>query len=206
MNTAVRLPLNAASPAVVKDLQQKYPNAEMHIVVADVSMGTPTMNEDRFWEIIAQLDWSKEDNDEVLAPAAQALAACTEADIRQFSELLAKKLYDLDGERFAKEMAPDEIRWVDGELRFSVDLFLYARCVVVANGRDFYEAVIKDPTLMPKGYGFESLLYLDSMAWKIKTCNDDYSHSTEFWYETFNNPDGWPGIVPLKDRILGKNG
>ncbi|MBK8567026.1 MAG: DUF4240 domain-containing protein [Saprospiraceae bacterium] len=164
------------------------------------------MNEEGFWGIIGQLDWSKEANDDILAPAARALSLCDEADIRQFSEILAKKLYDLDGERFAKEMAADEIKWVDGELRFSVDLFLYARCVVVANGREFYEAVLNDPTLMPKGYGFESLLYLDNKAWELKTGQEDYIQYTEYWYETFSNPDGWPGIIPLKDRILGKNG
>ncbi len=202
MNTAVRLPLSAANPALVKGLQEKYPNAEMHIVTEDTLM----MNEEGFWGIIGQLDWSKEANDDILAPAARALSLCDEADIRQFSEILAKKLYDLDGERFAKEMAADEIKWVDGELRFSVDLFLYARCVVVANGREFYEAVLNDPTLMPKGYGFESLLYLDNKAWELKTGQEDYIQYTEYWYETFSNPDGWPGIIPLKDRILGKNG
>ncbi len=202
MTTALKLPLKAADPARMKDLQQKYPDAEMHIVVQDQPGEVPEMNEDRFWEIIELLDWSREPDEDILAPAVERLAQCSERDIRQFSEILARKLYDLDGERFAKELAPEDA-WPE---HFSVDVFLYARCLVVANGKTFYEQVLNDPSMMPKGYDFEALLYLPNEAWKLKTGQEDYFQYTEYWYETFSNPDGWPGEMPLKDRIKGQHG
>ena len=72
MNTAVRLPLSAANPAVVKGLQEKYPNAELYIVPKDA----PVMNEERFWEVIALLYWDNTGNDDaVREPAIRHLAS-----------------------------------------------------------------------------------------------------------------------------------
>ncbi len=206
MHTAIKMPLQSLNPVLVRDLQERYPSAQLHIVVETPPAGAGLMTEDCFWDIIAQLDWSKEANKDIIAPAALALSQYSEQDIRQFSEMLARKLYNLDGERFAKEMAPEEAYSEAEDAYFSVDIFLYARCCVIANGREYYEQVLQDPSQMIKGYTFESLLYLDCEAWKIKTGQDDYFQYTEYWYETFSNPEGWPGIVPLKDRIIGNHG
>ena len=54
---------------------------------------------------------------------------------------------------------------------------------------------------MPKEYTFAPLLNLVSKAHQLKTGKDDYDHLPEVWYETFSNPEGWPGITPLKERI-----
>jgi hypothetical protein len=129
------------------------------------------------------------------------LSQYSEPDIRQFSEILAAKLYALDGKKSAMELDPEDAYSDDPEAYFSVDVFLYARCCVVANGREFYEQVLHDPASMPKGYTFESLLYLPQTAWKLKTGKEDFFHYTQVWYETFSNPEGWPGITPLKDRL-----
>lgn len=51
-------------------------------------------------------------------------------------------------------------------------------------------------------YTFESLLYLPEKAWTLKTGRDDHDYSPETWCETFSNAEGWPGIVPIKERIL----
>jgi hypothetical protein len=70
------------------------------------------------------------------------------------------------------------------------DGFLYARCVVVANGKEFYEAVLKDPSKFPKNMEFESLLGLASGAYELKT-GKEFEYSTGCSYESFSNPAGW---------------
>lgn len=183
MNTAVRLPLKAASPAVVKDLLRKYPNAEMHIVTKDDS-AAPAMNEDRFWEIISLLDWSKEGNDDaVIEPAIRKLASLPEAAIRSFYDLLSEKLYLLDGRNYAEHSVNE------GE-HFSSDLFLYARCGVVANGRAFFEEVLDNPAAFPKDLYFEAIMDIPERAWLRKT-GGNFEHFPKYNYETGFNPNGW---------------
>jgi len=152
------------------------------------------MDERKFWRIMGLLDWEKADSDSVLEPAVRALSQLPDEDIFRFDDLLAEKLYALDGERFAPP----------GEDYFSVDGFLYARCAVVASGQDFYEAVLQDPAKMDQDEWFEPLLSLPHDAWHLKHGEQtEYPHFHEVWYETFSNPEGWPGIIPLKDRVLG---
>jgi hypothetical protein len=67
---------------------------------------------------------------------------------------------------------------------------VYARCVVVANGSDFYEAVFGDLTKMPKDMEFESLLGLASSAYELKT-GEQFEYSTGCNCESFSNPTGW---------------
>ncbi len=163
------------------------------------------MDEKKFWQVIDLLDWEQDSDEGVAAPAVTALSLLPDEDIFRFDDLLAAKLYALDGERFAK--ATGEAAYsgaAGGKTYFSVDDFLYARCCVVANGRAFYETVLGDPDKMPKDCTFESLLYLHQEAWEIKHGDQEaYPHFHEVWYETFSNAEGWPGITPLKDRLLG---
>jgi len=165
------------------------------------------MNEKAFWQIIDSLNWQKDKDDDIVAPVVTALSHLPDEDIFQFDDLLAEKLYALDGERFARHIG--EGSYTDSEDDggyFSVDNFLYARCCVVASGQEFYEAVLHNPVEMPKDATFESLLYLPQEAWTMKHGEDSqYPHFHEVWYETFSNPEGWPGITPLKNRILGTN-
>lgn len=205
MSIAAKIPLRKLNPSLIKELQEKYPEAELHVVVSDKPLHSDGMSEQQFWDIIGKLDWRQEEDEAIMAPAVKALSQYSEKEIHEFSEILAEKLYALDGRRFAEQLGGDS--WTeDGSKHFSVDLFLYARCCVVANGKETYEQVLHDPARMPKGYTFESLLYLANDAWKLKTGQYNYSHIPEVWYETFSNLDGWPGITPLKDRILDSNG
>jgi hypothetical protein len=76
-----------------------------------------------------------------------------------------------------------------------VDGFLYARCLVVANGREFYDAVHSDPTTMPKDADFEAILMLAADAYDRKTgLVWDELDETDVSYETFSNEAGWPPI------------
>jgi hypothetical protein len=159
------------------------------------------MNEDKFWQIIDLLDWERDADEGIVAPAVEALSLLSDEDIFRFDDLLAEKLYALDGERFAKKRSSET---AGGKAYFSVDDFLYSRCCVVAKGQDFYQTVLKNPNKMPKDCTFESLLYLHEEAWEMKHGEQEaYPHFREVWYETFSNPTGWPGITPLKDKILG---
>jgi hypothetical protein len=150
----------------------------------------PCMDDDTFWGLLEKLDWGKTgDDEEVIEPAVMALAAMSVERIFQFEDALAQKLYLLDGERFAREIGESAYRGNDD--RFSVDEFLYARCCVVANGRDFFNRVLADPSLMPKDTEFESLLSIAEKAHAEKTGDEEYPHSPSTSYETFSNSAGW---------------
>src|SRR5690242_4753322 len=117
------------------------------------------MNEDAFWSLIAQLDWDEAgDDDAVLEPAVEALAAMEEKDIFKFEDMLAEKLHALDTREHCRACYAGELDPDNGDDYISADDFLYARCVVVANGREFFEAVRADPTQMPQEMEFEALL------------------------------------------------
>ena len=116
------------------------------------------------------LDWSQEESDKVLEPAILKLGEYSKEAICQFQEILSIKLFDLDAKRFAEELGSNA--WPPDEEHgryFSVDDFLYSRCAVIANGKRFYESVIRDPSRIPKEFTFEPLLYLADRAWSRKT-------------------------------------
>jgi len=116
------------------------------------------MNEDQFWQIIAQLDWERQGNDDaVIEPCVQVLARLPETAIQTFYDLLSEKLYLLDGRQYADHSLLEE-----GNI--SADLFLYARCAVVANGRNFHENVLRNPGSFPQNICFEAILSISERA------------------------------------------
>ena len=145
------------------------------------------MNEQLFWSLIGDLDWSAEgDDDAVIEPVVTRLASLGVETITAFDELLAKKLFALDTREHAENIG----RYGIGGSYFSPDNFLYARCVVVANGRDTFEEVIRDPTLFPRDLEFEALLSIPSHAFERLT-GDEYAYTTSVSPETFSNTEGW---------------
>jgi hypothetical protein len=193
MTTILNMPLRSFDEKTINELKKKYPEAHIRIEAEIAGRGFDVMTEDVFWSVIDHLDWTKEPAQEILSPAVHALSQFSTADIQAFHEIMAQKLFLLDGEKFAQQT---------GKSRLSADGFLYARCCVVANGRDFFNKVIADPVLMPKDFTFEPLLYLPEKAYRLKTGQDDYDYLPETWYETFSNAAGWPGRPPLKDQIV----
>jgi hypothetical protein len=173
----------------IAEMRQRYQGAQLEIIVHE-SEAVQQMNEEQFWAIIAKLDWTKgEDDDAILAPAMEALKPYSVADIHRFHDILAEKLYALDKQAFAEQMG--EYRY-GGPHHFSVDSFLYARACVVANGKEFYESVLRDPSKMPKEYTFEALLYLAPAAFEQKT-GETWDYVPKISYETFSNREGWGG-------------
>lgn len=153
-----------------------------------------------FWAIIALFDWDETGDDEaVLQPAADALAARPVEDIFGFTDLLAQYLFALDTREHARYAYLGELDPDNGDDYISSDDFLYMRCAVVANGRDFTASVIADPTQMPSDVEFESLVYLADVAYEEKV-GEVYEHDSDVSYESFSNAEGWatgttsPGI------------
>ena len=145
------------------------------------------MSETVFWRLIGLLNWKKSDDDEaIVAPVRKALAKMSVADIEGFASLLAEKLHALDTRAHAKNS-------VEGgdDAYISGDIFLYARCCVVANGQAFYDKVLADSLQMPKDLDFESLLYLADEAYEAKT-GKEFEFSAAVDYETGMNLAGWP--------------
>ena len=110
--------------------------------------------------------------------------------IFDFENTFTEKLHAIDTRAhckacYAGELAPD-----NGDDYISADDFLYQRCVVIANGSEFYENVLSDPTQMPQVLEFECLLSLPSEAYEQKT-GEEYDHCSPLSYESFQNLEGW---------------
>jgi Protein of unknown function (DUF4240) len=154
------------------------------------------MDDSGFWRLIALLDWSREGDDErVVEPLVRALAALPDVEIAAFQNTLASKLYALDGRAWAQHSG-ESVWWGEPD-SLSVDGFLYARCAVVANGVELYDAVLADPTRMPRDLEFESLLYVASTAYERKTGLEFEGEldDTDVSFETFSNEAGWPALA-----------
>lgn len=160
-----------------------------NIPVKPISEYKP-MDEEVFWQIISSFNWKKTgDDDAVLRPALKKLVSMTVEDIKQFAEILASKLYELDGLVYASNIGPDSYK---GENEFfSTDYFLYVRCCVVANGKDFFNHVLANPTSMPKEIDFEALLYLADEAYNKKLKTEGEFIETKLSFETFSNTEKW---------------
>jgi hypothetical protein len=187
MTTLLNFPLQHAYPETIRDLQERFPSAHLRVEIRknDISK---ILTEQQFWQIISLFDWTDaEDDDRVLEPAVTVLAASPVHHIYLFTDILADKLFRLDAKIYAENIGDDAY---SPNKYFSVDNFLYARCCVIANGQEAYEAVLKNPLLMPKNLTFESLLSLASKAYFKKTGKRfDYVAITPI--ETYSNKTGW---------------
>lgn len=187
MSMRIKIPLRSLNEDVIRDLQEKYPEAEVSVELHQ-NRNKGHLSEDHFWEIISLLDWNKAGDDEaIVEPAKARLAAGSVRHILEFADLLSEKLYALDCRKFAEQIGEDA--WFPDRY-FSVDNFLYARCCVVANGREMYEKVLAEPALMPKDITFEELLYLPSEAYERKM-GKAYNYTPAFPIETYSNHAGW---------------
>lgn len=147
------------------------------------------MTDPKFWQLITLIDVSALDHnreDEAIEPLEAALGLKAESELFAFEEVLSQKLYSIDGEEFADNA---------GDSGGSDDGFLYARCYVVAKGREFYEAVKSDPRRMPKSIEqwCEALLYSHRAAWAEQTGNDQsaWPYEATVSYESGSNADLW---------------
>ena len=148
------------------------------------------MNETEFWNIISLFDWDKTgDDDAIVAPLVDHLSKMKDEDIFGFEEMMSQKLHALDTIQHAKEIGEDAYSG-EGKSYFSVDWFLYCRCVVVANGKAFFEHVLAKPKEFPKDMEFEALLYIVGTAY-TKKHGKEWDYIPKVSYETFQNKEGW---------------
>lgn len=187
MKTAIKIPLRSVNPAIIKDLQEKYPEAEISVQLNQDKNKAP-LSEERFWEIIALLDWAKEgEDDQVLKPAIAQLSEAPVRHIFEFADILSEKLFQLDQQVYAENIGEDSY---SPDQYFSVDNFLYARSCAIANGKEAYGKIINAPSLMPKDFTFEALLYLANEAYKCKT-GEEMKYIPSYPIETYSNKEGW---------------
>jgi hypothetical protein len=169
-------------------LKERFPHAKVDIQVK-ISETFNGLTEKDFWTIIAAFNWSDpEDDAAIMHKAVQILAEKPVRQIYEFQDMLSEKLYALDTRAHAAQT--DENAWQDENADFSVDEFLYARCCVVANGREFYEKVLKNPESMPQNLTFESLLTLAHKAYQHKL-GKQFRYIPTQNIETFANKKGW---------------
>ena len=186
MPTVLKINTRNLSQDVVQDLKEHYENAELEIRVHNLPDTSEVMGEDEFWALIAMLDWSKpDDNSRIIEPVVAALSQMPVAKIYQFYDILSEKLWQLDTSAHADAMMRN-----DPEDYFSDDEFLYARCCVVANGKEAYQNVLSDPSNFPDDLTFEDLLYVAANAYERKA-GKRFLSTPAFNFETGSNKQGW---------------
>jgi hypothetical protein len=141
---------------------------------------------ERFWADIAILDWTEADPERVIEPLIANLARRDRIEIETFESALTWFLFQLDGERFAREIGPGAYGTED----FSPDHFLDARCAAVARGREKYSEILATPSKMPKDAEFEALLWVAERAW-LRRFGSLEAFSTNQAMFTFSNRDAW---------------
>lgn len=147
------------------------------------------MTENEFWSIIGMLDWDESGDDEaVVEPVVDCLSKKSNEEIFQFEELLSQKLHALDTKAHAKEIGEDA--YINDKEYFSVDGFLYSRCVVVANGKELFQHILDNPKEFPKDMEFEAILYVAQDAYEHKN-NKEWGYVSSTDYETYKNTSGW---------------
>jgi hypothetical protein len=188
MTQQYQVSMDNLSDSFLATLREHHPHAQLEIKVK-TPKAFQGLDETAFWNIISLFDWSNpEDDDTVLMKAIAHLAEQPLRHIYEFQDILSQKLFDLDTLVHAKNTG--ENAWLSNNDDFSADEFLYARCCVVANGKDFYYKALKNPELMPQDLAFEGLLSLAHRAYQLKT-NKSFRYVPSSNFETFSNKKGW---------------
>jgi Protein of unknown function (DUF4240) len=186
MTATYQIKVDDFNAQFINGLREQFGEAELEINVKSVSR-KDILSDTQFWQIIGLLDWSKTENEAIIAPVIAHLIELPVSFIYQFEDKIADKLFRLDAKILAENIG-DEAYTVDKY--FSVDNFLYARCCVVANGKQFYDSVLTNPTLMPKDLTFETLLSIASDAYLLKT-GRKFQYVSTIPIETYANKALW---------------
>lgn len=142
------------------------------------------MNEDGFWQLIAECSPSTPDpeGDQLAAALTARLANGPVSDVVGFAEQLSWALYRLDRREYGKGL--------------SGDAFLYTRAAVVAAGREVYGSVLRDTerflVFAQDLVWAESLLYVPDNAYEHLT-GEEWDRRTRYSYESHSNTAGWTG-------------
>ena len=184
MTTSIRLRAQDLDAALLADLKAQFGNAEMEIRVHEAPDASGMLTETVFWELIDRLNWEAPDNQATIEPLVTALADGPVANIYQFQDLLSEKLWLLDTRTHAEAFAG----FSDEDI--SVDAFLYARCGIVAEGKDYFNHILTHPNEMPNDLDFAPLLRVAKKAYERKT-GKNMTILPAYNYETHSNTQGW---------------
>ncbi|MFJ5075639.1 DUF4240 domain-containing protein [Streptomyces sp. NPDC088553] len=148
-----------------------------------------------FWALIATLNG--EATEESCQRLAEELSRHPVSDIIGFAERHAEALYRLDQEKFGTLPVVDLTARFGSPFPQSSDVFLYARCAVVAAGQAVWESVFFDadkftPYTSSERDG-EWLLYVPDTAYELAT-GAEWDRSTRYCVESYSNRDGWPDL------------
>ena len=185
--TIHRVKLKDLNQEYLEQLKEQTTDGEQEVIIW-LSQKYTALSESAFWKIINLLDWKKRKTKTIIAAAANELSKYSVEKIKAFGDILSEKLYLLDGQKYAEHTGQNAYKGEDAP--FSVDGFLYARCMAVAKGQVCYEEILKHPEKMVKDDSFEPLLCLGSLAYQKKT-NKLYDHIPAYIYETFANTKAW---------------
>lgn len=147
---------------------------------ADSEAGVTELENDVFWNLIDMIDWKKRNP---MNPLIQRLKKQTEQMIFAFEETLSHKLFLLDTPAHAG--LTDQLK-----IYLSADAFLYARCGVVAKGRDCFQQIVKSSAVIHMEWDAEELLEVASAAYSQKT-GEPYDYVPSYAYETYSNRSAW---------------
>jgi hypothetical protein len=187
MTTIMTVNIDDIDTKFVETLKRDFAHAAVEIRLEVQPNQSPSFTEADFWDTINMLDWTKDgDDSKVVEPIVVFLAGQPLSHIYRFSDILSEKLWHLDTLAHAQVFLDDP----EEEGYLSVDDFLYTRCAVVANGKEYYEKVLNNPHLTPPDLTFEPLLYLALTAYKQQTGNN-FTGISAFNYETYSNEKGW---------------
>lgn len=154
-----------------------------------------TMTWADFWALTATLNG--EATEANCRRLAKELSRRPLPDIIGFAERHAEALYRLDQEKFGSLPVADMTDAKGEPFPQSGDSFLYARCAVVAAGRDVWESVFSDAGAFAPytstEYDGERLLYVPDEAYELAT-GKEWDRATRYCFESFSNEDGWPHL------------
>lgn len=186
MTTILNTHLGDLSSQFFRNLQQRFgQTTAIEIRLQDASPVDQLFSETAFWQIIDLIDWSQKSSQNKLRAAVKRLSELPVSNIYIFADKLSEKLYRIDTRVHALAYAATE-----PDHFISADDFLYARCAVVAEGREYYEKVLKHPALMPNEIVFEPLLSLADSAFELKY-GEEFNYRPAFNYETRSNSTAW---------------
>jgi len=186
MTTVLKVNVQDLNSQFFHELGQKISDStEIEIRIPDQKGKKELFTDKEFWQTIEALDWSKSDSDEIMAPAIRQLASMPIVNIYLFADKISEKLYQLDTRLHGDAYLANE-----GDDYLSVDDFLYIRCAVVAEGKEYYEQVLTDPSKFPDEISFEPLLSLANEAYEMKT-GRKFDYHAAISYETYSNKESW---------------
>ncbi|MBL7827004.1 MAG: DUF4240 domain-containing protein [Saprospiraceae bacterium] len=187
MATVLNINIDDLDSQFIGRLKEDFAHAAIEIRLQEQPGQSVPFTETDFWGAIDLLAWNESIVDDlVVEPLIAFLSEQPISHIYRFADILSQKLWLLDTYAHAKVFLGP----LEHEEILSVDDFLYTRCAVVANGKNYYENVLENPQLMPTDLGFEPLLYVALKAYKRKT-GKDFTPVFAYNYETYSNKKGW---------------